>query len=72
MGRCGDLGPLYAEKTRMKVVTDSGALGGQGCFTSELTPVNHHRVTRFCVVDAVMLAVLFLEMAALMRLVLAK
>jgi hypothetical protein len=57
----------------MKVIAVSRNRHGQArdFYLSTLAPVNHHRETKFRAADAVMLTILFLEIAAFMRLILA-
>jgi hypothetical protein len=54
----------------MKAVSDSQKNKGD-FYISTLAPVDHHREARFRAADAVLLIVLFLELAILTRLYLA-
>lgn len=61
------------KETRMKAITVSKPLGGhdKNFYLSNLAPVNHADETPFGSMDAVLLVVLFVELAAVMRLFLA-
>jgi hypothetical protein len=56
----------------MKAVIDSGRRPHHDFYSATLAPINHRRDSRFSLVDIVLLSVLFLEIAGLMRLFLAK
>lgn len=55
----------------MKAVSESGDKVKGDFYISTLAPVNHRREVRFRAADAVLLIVLFLELAVLTRLLLA-
>jgi hypothetical protein len=56
----------------MKSVASKGHKPTSDFYTSTLAPVEQQRKLRICVMDIAMLTVLFLEMAVLMRFLLAK
>jgi hypothetical protein len=66
-------GPFFAFNKRMKAIAVNRNRHGHArdFYLSTLAPVNHHRETQFRAADAVMLTVLFLEIAVFMRLFLA-
>jgi hypothetical protein len=55
----------------MKAATESSSKSKNDFYISTLAPVGHRRGVRFNAADAVMLVVLFLEIAVLTRLILA-
>jgi len=55
----------------MKAISESTGKAKNDFYGSTLAPVNHRREVRFNVSDAVLLVVLFLEIAILSRLLLA-
>ena len=55
----------------MKAVADNGKTKRSDFYTSTVAPVNDCRKGRFCCTDSVMLTVLFLEVAAFVRLFMA-
>ncbi len=67
------LGPLFASARNMKSNAANRTAPGPkpDFYNSTLAPVNHHHEVQFRAADAVMLTVLFLEIAAFMRLFLA-
>jgi hypothetical protein len=67
-------GPLFALIGIMKAVAVNRSLSrpSKNFYISNLAPVNYRKEIQFRAVDAVMLIVLFLEIAAVMRLLLAK
>ena len=56
----------------MKAVSDTGKRARKDYYTSTLAPIGRRHEIRFSVIDAVIMSVLFLEVAGLMRLLLAK
>ena len=56
----------------MKLTADGANKQTSDFYTSTLAPVEHHGKVRITAADIVMLTVLFLEMAVLMRFLLAK
>jgi len=55
----------------MKAVTDIGKRHESDYYISTLAPIDHRHECRFCSADVLILCVLFLEVAGLMRLLLA-
>jgi hypothetical protein len=55
----------------MKAVIDSGKSSKGDFYTSSIAPVNHCKARRCCLMDTLVLAVLFVEILAVMRLILA-